>query len=32
MTALVQMDEIVRVLADRGVKNPKELIDKIISL
>ena len=32
MTALIQMDEIVRVLADRGVANPKETIDRILSL
>lgn len=32
MTALVQLDEIVRVLADRGVVNPKETIDRILSL
>jgi hypothetical protein len=32
MTALVQLDEIVRVLADRGVANPKEAIDSILSL
>lgn len=32
MTALVQLDELVRVLADRGVANPKETIDRILSL
>lgn len=32
MTALVQLDEIVRVLADRGVENPKAVIDSILSL
>ena len=32
MTALVQLDEIVRVLADRGVKNPKPIIDSLLSL
>ncbi len=32
MTALVQMDEIVRKLADHGVTNPKEMIDRILSL
>ena len=32
MTALVQMDEIVRVLANRGVKDPKTTIDRILSL
>lgn len=32
MTALIQLDEIVRVLADRGVANPKETIDRILSL
>lgn len=32
MTALVQMDEIVRVLADRGVENPKAVIDQILTL
>jgi hypothetical protein len=32
MTTLVQLDEIVRVLADRGVANPKETIDSILSL
>ena len=32
MTALIQLDEIVRVLADRGVKNPKETIDRILAL
>lgn len=32
MTALVQMDEIVRMLADRGVTDPKSAIDRILSL
>lgn len=32
MTALIQLDEIVRVLADRGVEDPKEFIDQILSL
>lgn len=32
MTALVQLDEIVRVLADRGVENPKAVIDSILAL
>lgn len=32
MTALIQLDELVRVLADRGVTNPKEMIDRILSL
>ena len=32
MTALVQLDELVRVLADRGVANPKETIDRILAL
>lgn len=32
MTALIQLDELVRVLADRGVTNPKETIDRILSL
>ena len=32
MTALVQLDEIVRVLADRGVENPKSAIDRILAL
>lgn len=32
MTALIQLDEIVRVLADRGVKDPKETIDRILAL
>lgn len=32
MTALVQMDEIVRVLADRGVENPKAVIDQLLAL
>ena len=31
-TALVQMDEIVRILADRGVANPKKVIDSLLSL
>lgn len=32
MTALIQLDEIVRMLANRGVVNPKETIDRILSL
>lgn len=32
MTALVQLDEIVRILADRGVENPKSIIDSILAL
>ena len=32
MTALVQMDEIVRVLADRGVENPGAIISHILAL
>lgn len=32
MTALVQLDEVVRMLADRGVKNPKPIIDSLLSL
>ena len=32
MTALVQLDEIVRVLADRGVEYPKAVIDSILAL
>lgn len=32
MTALIQLDEIVRVLANRGVKNPKETIDRILAM
>lgn len=31
-TALVQMDEIVRVLADRRVENPKAIIDSLLRL
>lgn len=31
-TALVQLDEIVRLLADRGVTNPREAIRQILSL
>ncbi len=31
-TALVQLDEIVRLLADRGVANPREAIRQILSL
>lgn len=31
-TALIQLDEIVRVLADRGVSNPKAVIDRILAL
>ena len=29
MTALVQLDEIVRMLADRGVEDPKAVIDSV---
>ena len=32
MTALVQLDEIVRVLADRGVEDPKAVIERILEL
>lgn len=32
MTALIQLDEIVRVLANRGVENPKETIDRILAI
>ena len=32
ITALIQMDEIVRVLADRKVQDPKSIIDSIIQL
>ena len=32
MTALVQLDEIVRMLADRGVEDPKEVIDSVLAL
>lgn len=32
MTALIQMDEIVRMLADHGVTTPKEMIDRILNL
>ena len=31
-TALVQLDEIVRMLADRGVANPREAIRQILAL
>ena len=31
-TALVQMDEIVRILADRHVENPKAVIDSLLKL
>jgi hypothetical protein len=31
-TALVQLDEIVRMLADRGVASPREAIRQILSL
>ena len=31
-TALVQMDEIVRILADRRTKNPKAVIDSLLRL
>lgn len=30
ITALIQLDEIVRVLAERGVKEPKAIIDRLI--
>jgi len=32
MTALIQLDEIVRILAERGVTNPKEVIHSILEL
>ena len=32
MTALVQLDEIIRALADRRVANPRELLGHILSL
>ena len=32
MTALTQMDEIVRVLADRKVADPKSMIEHILNL
>lgn len=32
ITALIQLDEIVRVLADRKVANPKGIIERILSL
>lgn len=32
MTALVQLDEIVRILAEQKVKNPKEVISTILSV
>ncbi len=32
MTALIRMDEIVRLLADQKVENPKAVIDAILSL
>ena len=32
MTALIQLDEIVRMLAERHIANPKEMIDRILSL
>lgn len=32
MTPLVQLDEITRMLADRGVEHPKETIDRILNL
>lgn len=32
MTALVRLDELVRVLADRGVKDPQTMIERILSL
>ena len=31
-TALVQMDEILRLLAERGVENPRNVLDSILSL
>lgn len=31
-TALIQLDEIVRLLADRGIADPKEALDSILSL
>ncbi len=31
-TALVQLDEIVRVLAEQKITNPKEILDRIINL
>ena len=31
MTALIQMDEITRLLAEHKVKNPRTVIEKIIS-
>jgi hypothetical protein len=30
ITALVQLDEIVRVLAERRVKDPKAIIDRLV--
>lgn len=32
ITALVQLDEIVRVLADRKISNPKKIIDSILEM
>ena len=32
MTALIQLDELVRVLASHGVKDPKATIDRILAL
>jgi len=32
ITALVQLDEIVRMLAERKVQEPKKLIDSILEL
>lgn len=32
MTALIQLDEIVRVLAERKTQNPKAMIDRILDL
>ena len=32
MTALIQMDEIVRLLAERKVSDPKQFIDRILDL
>lgn len=32
ITALIQLDEIVRILADRKVKNPEKIIDSVIGM
>lgn len=32
ITALIQLDEIVRLLADQKIKNPKEVLDRILEL